>query len=787
MPYDLVPRPRGEAAGGLSDRSGRAEVVSYAALIAITYFVVAQFGLLLVSRPENVATIWPASGIAVGAQVVLGRKACLPVATAVMAATVAANIIARGDIAAASAFAACNAFECLFVFWLLDRLDRTQPRLESLGSVLAFLFSAGAATAVAAIPAAVALKQIGLSPSPLVDLWRTWFEADALGIVVFAPVIIAGATMLRDPPRLATVLEGSAGIALLGLGTAYAFELLPNPEDWPHVTPPVVIFPILLWIACRTPVVFSAGGALVCSLIILIAAIEGTGRFSDGLMTTAEKIESAQLSVLATCLCALSLASVFARYRNIAAALVKSEQRMDLALSAAGIYAFDYDLVRGAVFRIGGLAEVLDLPTSGRVDDFVSLIHPDDQAPFVALLRGVSRARPQFHLTLRLRKNDGAYLVAQHRAEGVIDAQGRLVRIIGSCIDITRAQEAEHALAAIEERLKKVMEAGRIFTHDRDATGSRVVRSDNAAEIMGLPPEDNNVPMHSILKYVEPDDRKKLAVARKLLTPQNPTHIVSIRFNRPDHKQIWLELLERVNFDENGQLLGHSGLSRDITARMSAEEKQTRLIEELNHRVKNSLARVSGVIKLSREGHDALDGYARALEGRIASMARTHQRLASSDWEGVDLETLVKDELEPYRTQDNIALDGLTIVLVPDIAQAMSMTLHELATNAAKYGGLSTTDGRVSVSWRIDGNECGRAGSLMLVWKERTTSSIDPPAKESFGTDTIRSLLRYEYQARVDLDFEADGVRCTIVLPLDLNRIVNPLKGVGETSGAEST
>ena len=142
---------------------------------------------------------------------------------------------------------------------------------------------------------------------------------------------------------------------------------------------------------------------------------------------------------------------------------------------------------------------------------------------------------------------------------------------------------------------------------------------------------------------------------------------------------------------------------------------------------------------------------------------------------------LVDDEIAPYRTQDRatITMAGPSITLVPDLAQAMSLTLHELATNAAKYGGLATPDGEVTVRWDVV-HETNGGHVLELEWKERTGRLVETPERESFGAATIRNLLRYEYQARVELNFESDGVRCAIALPLELNRIVDP--GVGTTS-----
>jgi two-component sensor histidine kinase len=187
---------------------------------------------------------------------------------------------------------------------------------------------------------------------------------------------------------------------------------------------------------------------------------------------------------------------------------------------------------------------------------------------------------------------------------------------------------------------------------------------------------------------------------------------------------------------------------------------------ELDHRVKNALATVTAVISHTRQGTRSVADFVAALEGRIRSMAVTHELLSSRHWQELSLIELIRRELAPYAARDNTEINGPTILIKPEAGQAMAMVLHELATNAAKYGGFSTKKGRVSVRWgrRLNGDP---HSNLILEWREVGGPLVHAPGKSSFGTSTIQDLIPYEFGGRVDLVFAPEGVRCRLELPSD--------------------
>jgi two-component sensor histidine kinase len=205
---------------------------------------------------------------------------------------------------------------------------------------------------------------------------------------------------------------------------------------------------------------------------------------------------------------------------------------------------------------------------------------------------------------------------------------------------------------------------------------------------------------------------------------------------------------------------------RGMSVARKAEEYQKLLIAELDHRVKNVLARVAVVVQRTREGSTSTDDFVAALEGRIQSMADAHALLSSTRWLGVSLADVVRHELAPYATARNTAIEGPSIVLSAEATQAMAMVMHELVTNAAKYGALSNSHGRVSVRWKrpLNGSTPRR---LALEWQETGGPPVAPPTRQGYGTSVICDLIPYELGGRVDLDYATGGVRCKIEIPLE--------------------
>jgi two-component sensor histidine kinase len=197
---------------------------------------------------------------------------------------------------------------------------------------------------------------------------------------------------------------------------------------------------------------------------------------------------------------------------------------------------------------------------------------------------------------------------------------------------------------------------------------------------------------------------------------------------------------------------------------MRAEIRQLLLVRELDHRVKNVLATVAMVAQRTRERSSSMDQFLQVFDGRINAMANAQALLSRSHWQGVSLADLINNSLSPFRVDgSSIEVDGPAVLLSADAVQPIAIVLHELATNASKYGSLTTPEGRISILWRLPEN--GAQPDLALEWIESGGPPVTAPAEVGYGTGAIRNLIPYELEGSVDLAYEVEGVRCRMRLP----------------------
>jgi two-component sensor histidine kinase len=224
----------------------------------------------------------------------------------------------------------------------------------------------------------------------------------------------------------------------------------------------------------------------------------------------------------------------------------------------------------------------------------------------------------------------------------------------------------------------------------------------------------------------------------------------------------WLETRNFIRYDS---VCPHViGVHIDITERKRTEERQRVLLAELDHRVKNVLATVIAVASRTKDASGSMEEFVTAIDGRIRSMASAHELLSSRRWRGIPITELVGRELAAYATRDNAEINGPEVILRPEVGQAMAMVVHELATNAAKHGALSTQSGRVSVRWnhQFNGSE-----SLVLVWQETGGPKVETPKRSGFGTSIVRELIPYELGGAVDFLFAPEGIQCRLEIPFE--------------------
>jgi PAS domain S-box-containing protein len=236
------------------------------------------------------------------------------------------------------------------------------------------------------------------------------------------------------------------------------------------------------------------------------------------------------------------------------------------------------------------------------------------------------------------------------------------------------------------------------------------------------------------------------------------------RFVRPDGRTIWISVRSSPVRTAEGTLLYVVRVVQDITERKNAERRQKLLVDELNHRVKNTLATVQSLASQTSRSAPSPKEFSRAFEGRLIALSKAHDQLTRHHWENAELRSLLSGSLAPYAAaSDRVVLRGEDVVLRPRAVLTLAMAVHELTTNAAKYGSLSVPTGRVEIRWDVT-DEDGRK-HLRIEWIESGGPAVSVPKRRSFGSRLIEGSIAAELGGIAKLDYAPDGLRCEMLIP----------------------
>lgn len=314
-------------------------------------------------------------------------------------------------------------------------------------------------------------------------------------------------------------------------------------------------------------------------------------------------------------------------------------------------------------------------------------------------------------------------------------------------------------LIASEERRNMALSAGNMGSWDWNADDGSCLVDDGLCRILGVK-RGEFVPLSETIRpLIHPEDWRRLIAAWIQATPAQTSWRTDFRVLRPDGELRWCVGTAAASYDRSGKLARLSGVAADITDRKRAEEHQLLLAREVDHRAKNSLAVVQSIIRLTRA--DKIKDYQARVEGRIQALSRVHSLLAHSRWVGAEVHTLVQEELTPYQVggAENISISGPKISVTPPVAQTLALALHELATNAAKYGALSAEQGRIHLSWQVVG------ATLVLTWREAGGPPAVAPERTGLGLQMIISGAKSQIGGQASFDWQPTGLVCTLALP----------------------
>ncbi|HEY8571542.1 sensor histidine kinase [Phenylobacterium sp.] len=326
--------------------------------------------------------------------------------------------------------------------------------------------------------------------------------------------------------------------------------------------------------------------------------------------------------------------------------------------------------------------------------------------------------------------------------------------------DVTELRAAEARLRESEERFRAMADTAPAPVWVTTAAGPIEFVNRAFAEYVGRPREEL---MGDVwLDLLHPDDLAEIVRTRAQARGGHVPYTYEARFKR--HDGVWRTMLISSSprfHDLTGEFLGYVGIATDITDQRAAEVRQQLLINELNHRVKNTLATVQSLARQTLKDGDITREARDRLTERLLALSAAHNVLTRQNWESAELAEIAAEAVRPYvdGAAPRIVLAGPLVRVAPNVALAISMALHELATNATKYGALSLPEGRVELRWRAE------AGAVDLEWRESGGPAVSPPPGRGFGSRLLSQGLAAELGAPATLDWRPEGLVCAIRAP----------------------
>jgi PAS domain S-box-containing protein len=436
--------------------------------------------------------------------------------------------------------------------------------------------------------------------------------------------------------------------------------------------------------------------------------------------------------------------------------LRESEERFRLVAESAPVMLWMSDAFGKCVYLNRDLRAFWGLaPDHVSRFDWGETLHPDDAPRVGEVLAKAMTTHSAFVVEARYRRADGALRTIRTEAQPRL-SHGRFLGMIGVNVDVTDARRSEEQLRAGEQRLRLAVAASKAADWSWDAASDAVTLSTPAASLLGLP---QSTRWRDIARLLAPHDRSMLRRTVKGALNGGEPFDVDIHITRTtDSEQIWLSARGQSLVTADGTLKGMIGLVSDCTERKRRENAEKLLIREVDHRAKNVLAVVQAMARLTP--FHSREQYLSDFRGRLGALSRVHTLLSRGRWREVDLLDIVRDELAPHRTTaDRITMDGPAVKFRADMAQPLSIILHELATNAAKYGALADPAGLLAVSWRPTGTR-----ELILEWREHCSQPIATTnIRSGFGSTLIDSAVN-QLQSTIERSWRRDGLKCTIRL-----------------------
>jgi PAS domain S-box-containing protein len=331
------------------------------------------------------------------------------------------------------------------------------------------------------------------------------------------------------------------------------------------------------------------------------------------------------------------------------------------------------------------------------------------------------------------------------------------------------------ALRYSEQLLGTAADVAQFGAHQYDAVNDRVYRSPQIRQILGAVAEDER-DLEAALAFVHPEDREQVSWRKRQILKSEDQYQLTYRIRRPDGEVRWVMDRGQVERDSTGKALRVIGVLVDITDLKASEQRQRLLFDELNHRVKNTLAIVQSLALQTQRSSPHPQAFSKAFGERLQSLSRAHDLLARSAWQGASLGRLIESILEPFgalkggEQSGRVEVTGTAVDLPANVTITLALMLNELATNAAKYGALSVNAGRVAISWTVKANS--KALAVELLWREQDGPPVVPPQRRGFGSRLLAASA-HQIQGALDMEFAATGLVCRLWFSVPINQGVS--------------
>ncbi len=408
---------------------------------------------------------------------------------------------------------------------------------------------------------------------------------------------------------------------------------------------------------------------------------------------------------------------------------------------------------------------------------------PNTDRDVVSRIRDAVERRVAIEIDILNYKKNGETFWNRLLISPVFDREGELTFFFASQFDVTLEREKlvriqrdrdaleqeierrTRELTRSQDRLRFIVKAGRFGSWMLDLADMRLVTSDVCKENFGRDPHDS-FSYAELVASISPDDQARMKAAVQNSIDMQTDYDIEYRIHTPDGEMRWLQIRGQTYYDVDGQPLSMAGVSIDVTDRKRGEEHRALLAEELNHRVKNSMATMQSIAHQTLNNATSLAEARTSLDARLLSLASAHDVLTRENWEGATLVEIAEKALQPFRQKDGqrFKIGGPPVRLTPRHALAFVMALHELATNAVKYGALSNGKGRVILNWDIIDDS--KPDFLWVRWEEIGGPTVTPPQRKGFGSRMIERALAAELGGTAEIDYRPRGVICTVEAPL---------------------